>query len=107
MLDTVTRINSQPQIVEPTNYVDQLGTINAAIAKLQDQADAIKDSIKASGIGTYDGELFQVKVSIYEQTKRDAAFKTRIDEYVAGLDPRYVKNHTFTDEVVRLSIKSR
>lgn len=110
MLDTITHVPLQTT-VQPTNDVDRLGALNAAIAELEAEALGVKDRIKAKGAGTYDGELFQAKVSIYSMEKRDDVFKGRIkeavDEFVASLDSRYVKKHSYTDEVVRLSIKSR
>ena len=43
--------------------VDRLGALKAQIAELEREADAIADSLRAQGKGTYEGSLFKASVS--------------------------------------------
>ena len=47
--------------------IDRLGTLLAQISDLTKEADAIKDSLKDSGIDVFEGYLFRATVSVQER----------------------------------------
>lgn len=53
--------------------VDKLGALNAQIAVLAKQADAIKADLKAIGKGEYLGKTFKAVVADRESSRLDAA----------------------------------
>ena len=52
--------------------VDQLGSLNAQIAALSKQADAIKSQLRKSGAGEYRGSLFRAVVSERSASRIDS-----------------------------------
>ena len=53
--------------------VDKLGALNAQIAALTKQADAIKADLKAIGVGEYYGKTFKAVVTNRDASRLDAA----------------------------------
>lgn len=51
--------------------VEKLAALNATIAELNKQAEAIKSKLKAAGAGTYEGKKFKAVVSSVETTRLD------------------------------------
>jgi regulator of replication initiation timing len=52
--------------------VDQLGALNAQIATLNAQAEAIKKILRESGAGEYRGDVFRAVVSERSSSRIDA-----------------------------------
>jgi hypothetical protein len=73
--------------------VDELGTVNKAIADLQAIADKLKAEIKAKGIGTYEGTLFSAEVQSYD---REAISAPLVKKFA---DEELVKQCTVTQHV--------
>jgi len=73
--------------------VDDLGALQADIARLTKRADAIKNSLKDAGAGRYEGVLYDASVSVAD--RETVAWK----ELVAHLEGLYgfeVKSNTLT-----------
>lgn len=51
--------------------VDALGTIQAQIANLTAQADALKAALSAIGAGSYEGDLFRATVAKFDRESLD------------------------------------
>ena len=54
--------------------VDQLGTLQAEIAALQTQEKSLKDELKAEGVGTIEGELYDA--TVYDSERKTTAWKS-------------------------------
>lgn len=52
---------------------DQLGLLNAQIAGLQAEAEAIKEELKASGLKSIPGSLYKVTISTSERSSVSAS----------------------------------
>ena len=68
--------------------VDSLGTVQAAIAELEQRARAIKDKLIACGAGAYEGDLFRATVSTSERESLD------MKAVRAKLSPQFIAAHT-------------
>jgi hypothetical protein len=77
-----------------SNIVDQLGVIQAQIAKLEDQEKPLKEQIKAMGIGQHDGDLFRATVSdVDESVSYDAKdMEKKLREL--GVNDNWFRHHT-------------
>ena len=53
--------------------VDQLGTLQAEISALQTQETELKDLLKAEGVGTIEGDLFDA--TVYDSERKTTAWK--------------------------------
>ena len=77
-------MNAVAQVIQfPAEHpVDRLGALKAQIAELEREADAIADSLRAQGKGTYEGSLFKASVSdeALVQTFDAAAAKAKLLE---------------------------
>ena len=51
--------------------IDAIGRVKAAIAELEAQEKALRDSIAARGAGAYDGDTFRATVSIADRETID------------------------------------
>lgn len=70
--------------------IDRLGEIKAQIAALQDEADAIAESYRAKGVGSYVGSRFRLSVAdeqLVRSFKAEAA-KAKLREL--GMPDSYV-----------------
>ena len=56
-------MNAVSNIVQFPNSIDRLGALKAQIAELEREADAIAESLRAQGKGSYEGSLFRATVS--------------------------------------------
>lgn len=54
--------------------VDQLGNLQAEIAALQTQEKDLKDELKAEGVGTYEGDLYDA--TVYDSERKNTAWKS-------------------------------
>ena len=55
------------------NLVDKLGGLNAQIATLQAEADAMKDELKASGLPEVLGKRYRASISTASSSRLDPA----------------------------------
>jgi hypothetical protein len=80
-----------------TNLIDTAGVLAAQIAELTDQLDAIKNELKAQGVGAHAGEVFEALVFEQSRISDDAATKAIIDEAILvareGLSPQWKTAH--------------
>lgn len=53
--------------------VDQLGTLQAEIATLQAQEKSLKDELKAEGVGTIEGDIFDA--TVFDSERKTTAWK--------------------------------
>lgn len=53
--------------------VDQLGNLQAEIAALQTQERDLKDALKAEGVGTIEGDLYDA--TVYDSERRTTAWQ--------------------------------
>lgn len=53
--------------------VDQLGTLQVQIAELQAEEKALKDALKAEGVGTYEGDLYDA--TVFDSERPTTAWK--------------------------------
>jgi hypothetical protein len=83
--------------------VDRLGMLLAQKAELDEQIEALKDSIKNQGEGTYEGSLYKANVKLSQRNVVD--YKTLI----ADLDvpSNLVNAHTTTTASITLKVTSR
>lgn len=78
--------------------VDKLGALNAQIALLAKQADAIKADLKAIGAGEYFGKSFKAVVSDRETPRLDSA------KVKALLSPAQIVSCTAVSKSVAVSL---
>jgi hypothetical protein len=93
-----------------TSTIDQLGVLNAEIAKLEAAADALKAVLVEVGPGKYQGDSYAVTVTEpYTRESYDKVAKARIEELVAEhLSTQYLTAHTVTTAVkpsVRVAVR--
>jgi hypothetical protein len=89
--------------MEVVNFsaVDRLGVLMAEIARLEKEASKIKETIKAHGVGTVEGDLFQATVSVSERATLD------MDAVRAKLSPQFITAHTRLTQVVAVRVAAR
>lgn len=78
--------------------VDKLGALNAQIALLSKQADAIKSDLKSIGAGEYMGKSFRAVVSERETSRLDAA------KVKAALSPAQIVSCTAVSKSLAVSL---
>lgn len=71
--------------------VDQLGTVQAEIAELKARETELKDELKAEGVGTYEGDLFDA--TVYDSERKTTAWK-RIAEKLGATKQMITGNTT-------------
>lgn len=86
--------------------VDELGSIKARIATLEEQEQELRDEIAASGDTEIEGRLFRATVST------SLVVKTNLRAVVDGLPPsgnltRLVNKNTTTEERTTVKVVSR
>ena len=81
--------------------VDELGDINAQIAALQEQAEAIKERLKAEGAGQYRGKDFVVIVKSCERTTVSWAKVAEEMHPAPELVAKFAKTSTVTTAEVK------
>jgi hypothetical protein len=53
--------------------IDQLGNLQAEIAALQTQEKSLKDDIKAEGVGTFEGDLYDA--TVFDSERKTVAWQ--------------------------------
>lgn len=83
--------------------VDELGNILAQIAELEAKAEAIKNEIKNTGEGHYEGSLFKACVTLSQRNTVDnkAVFAE------ANVPAELIAKHTKTTAVITLKVTAR
>ena len=79
--------------------VDQLGLVNAQIANLQAEAEAIKEELKTSGLRRIPGSLYKVTISTSERSSLSA---TAMRAY---LTPEQIQACTTTATVTSVTVR--
>lgn len=77
--------------------VDSLGPLLAQQAELKKQIDAVKDKLRAEGVGAYEGELFRVTVS------ESISYKLDMKAVRAKLSPQFIRANE--SPVVKVDVK--
>jgi len=90
--------------------IDQLGVLNAEIAKLEAAANALKAVLVEVGPGKYQGERYAVTVTEpYTREGYDKVAKAAIEELVAKtFSTQYLTAHTVKTDVkpsVRVAVR--
>lgn len=83
--------------------VDKLGMLMAQIAELEAEANKIKDELKNSGEGYYEGDLFRANVSLSQRATVDSK-AVFADAHVPA---EVIEKHTRTTAVITLKVTSR
>jgi hypothetical protein len=83
--------------------IDRLGMLMAQKADLDEQIDALKDSIKNQGEGNYEGSLYKANVKLSQRNVVD--YKTLIAEL--DVPSNLVAAHTTTTASITLKITAR
>ena len=66
-----------------SNEIDELGSINKAIAELEATAAKLKARIKAKGLGVHQGERFVAEVLEYDRAQLNTKMvKEMVDESI-------------------------
>lgn len=81
--------------------IDRLGEIKAKIAELKKEEEALRDEIVALGVGTHEGDLFRVSVSITERETLDMA---AVREH---LSRQFIQAHTNITSVTTVKVVAR
>ena len=93
-----------------TTTIDRLGALNAQIAKLTAEQDALKAVMVEVGPGKYQGDFYAITVTEASQREgHDKVMKAKIEELIAThLSTQYVTAHTIFTQVkpaVRVSVR--
>jgi hypothetical protein len=83
--------------------IDRLGMLMAQAADINEQIDALKDSIKNQGEGNYEGSLYKANVKLSQRKVVD--YKTIITEL--NVPSNLVDAHTTTTASITLKITAR
>jgi hypothetical protein len=83
--------------------IDRLGMLMAQAADINEQIDALKDSIKNQGEGNYEGSLYKANVKLSQRKVVD--YKTIIAEL--NVPSNLVDAHTTTTASITLKITAR
>jgi hypothetical protein len=83
--------------------IDRLGMLMAQAADINEQIDALKDSIKNQGEGNYEGSLYKANVKLSQRKVVD--YKTLIAEL--NVPSNLVDAHTTTTASITLKITAR
>ena len=83
--------------------IDRLGMLMAQAADINEQIDALKDSIKNRGEGNYEGSLYKANVKLSQRKVVD--YKTIIAEL--NVPSNLVDAHTTTTASITLKITAR
>ena len=81
--------------------IDTLGFLNARIAELTKQADALKKELVAAGVDSAEGSAFSMKIVCQFRENLDmAAVREK-------LSPQFITAHTTTKEVISVRISAK
>jgi hypothetical protein len=83
--------------------IDRLGMLMAQAADLNEQIEALKDSIKNQGEGNYEGNLYKANVKLSQRKVVD--YKTIIAEL--DVPSNLVDAHTTTTASITLKVTAR
>lgn len=78
---------------------DQLGLLNAQLAALEREAEALKKELKASGLASIPGSLYKVTIATSQRTSLDS---TAVRSY---LTPEQVDACTRTSTVTAITVR--
>jgi hypothetical protein len=83
--------------------IDRLGMLMAQAADINEQIEALKDSIKNQGEGNYEGTLYKANVKLSQRKVVD--YKTIIAEL--DVPSNLVDAHTTTTASITLKVTAR
>lgn len=81
--------------------VDEFGLLKAQIAALEAKLEPIKKQLGELEAGAYEGDLFRVTVSKYDQDRLD------MDAVRAKLSRQFIAANTTTTSVTKIAAKAR
>lgn len=87
--------------VRNSKLCDQLGNLEAQIAGLKKQADAIKKELISRGAGAYEGALFRSVVTIGESSRLN------MDAVREKLSPQFISANTVLVPFEKVCTKAR
>lgn len=91
-----------------TNLIDELGNLQHQIAALQEREAAIKATIKAAGVGAYNGDTFSALVSERTTTKYDKVWKAKVDALIEEhISHQFRAAHSSEETTTVLTVKAR
>lgn len=99
-MNTIVNIKEN-QVFTATKKVDVLGDLLDRIAKLQAQADLIKDELKNSGEGVLVGDKYISEVKLYQRTTVDN--KAIFSEL--NVPAALIAKHSKANAVISINVK--
>lgn len=84
-----------------SDIVDQIGTLKADIAPLEQKLKKLQNILKDAGDGRYEGSLFDATVFTSLRTSLD------MDAVRAKLSPQFIVAHTRETETVTIKITAK
>ena len=91
---------AKPSKKDLSKMIDQMGTLRAQIADLQEEYEKVKNLIVVSGVDEAEGQFFKIKVTTYKTTRTD--WKKIQEDYDLDLAPYAVES-----ESQRVTISAR
>ena len=85
--------------------VDELGSIKAQLADLEEKANAIKAQLEDAGFDKLEGELFKYSFSSFDRTTID--YKSILEELAVKVPVRVLKKHTKVSPSSRATVAAR
>lgn len=96
----MTVINDAPLTAEILAVkADQLGLLNAQLAALEREAEALKKELKASGLSNIPGSLYKVTIATFQRTALDGTAVR------SCLTPKQVEACTRTTTVTTVTVR--
>ena len=83
--------------------LDKLGILQAEIANLQEQAEALKDKFKNAGEGKYEGNLYKASVSLSQRNVVD--YKALVENL--GIPAEVIAKFTKTTASIAIRVTAR
>lgn len=94
--------------LKTNNPIDALGKVLAEIKDLENQANPLKEEVKAMGAGQHEGQLFMATVSDVEETESYDSAKMEAKLRELGVDNRFFNKIIKTKAgYSRVLVKSR
>jgi hypothetical protein len=90
------------------SIADAWGALKAKQAELTAEEKALKAAVADLPIGTYEGELFSLAITMPERTVRDDEFKAAIDALIEeSFSRQYVQAHTSKEASRTHTVRAR